>query len=198
MEEQDQQQKELFEFKKPKSRFPNLKGLFPKADFEGRVLVTLTPEQIIMMAIAIVMALVVIYAVGVEQGRNRNVEIPAAVTVSAGSGLKKAQSFFSTTQVRPQAPLAQARPALQPKPVSPQGTPAAVGYTIVAATYKSPDSAVQVVNVLRREGLAAYLARKDAYTVVCIGAYTDREGSQITADLAKVRARHKDAYIKSR
>ena len=146
MEEQDQQQKELFEFKKPKSRFLNLKGLFPKADFEGRVLVTLTPEQIILIAIAIIMSLVVIYAVGVEQGRNRNVDTPAAVTISAESQLKKAQSFFSTAQVRPAVPQ-QAVGAVRAPAVARANAPAAAPYTIVAATYKSPDSAVQAVNI---------------------------------------------------
>jgi hypothetical protein len=197
VEEQDQQQKELFEFKKPKSRFPGLRGLFPKADFEGKVLVTLTPEQIILLAIAIIMSLVVIYAVGIEQGRNQNVDMPAAITISAESELKKAGSFFSTTQIRAaseQQPVRAVKAPEAPK----SGAPAAAPYTIVAATYKSSDSAVKDMNVLRREGLAAYLAKKDAYTVVCVGAYTDREGALVRADLVRVRARYKDAYIKSR
>jgi hypothetical protein len=197
MEERDQRQKELFEFEKPKRRFPSLKGLFPKADFEGRVLVTLTPEQIILISIGILMSLVVIYAVGVEQGSNRNVEKPAAVTISAESQLKKAQSFFSTTQVRPPAPL-QALGAVKAPAVAGNNAHAAAVYTVIAATYKSMDSAVQAVDILRRDGLAAYLMKKGAYTVICVGAYTDSEGAQVQADLVKVRAKYKDAYIKSR
>ncbi len=220
--EEENQQKELFEFEKPKKPFSNFSRFFPKADFEGRVLVTLTPEQIILLAIAVLLSLVVIYAVGVEQGRKNQVDKPAVLNASAEVELKSAQSFFATTQVRRAASGVQSHPvniakrvapvsapAIKLKPSLPAAIPAlpavtdrptdTVGrYTIAAATFKGRESAVQALNELRREGLNAFLIQKAAYLVVCVGAYEDMNNAQAVKDLARVRQRYKDAYIKTR
>lgn len=211
--EEDNQQKELFEFQKPKRPFSNFSKFFPKADFEGRVLVTLTPEQIILLAIAMVLSLVVIYAVGIEQGRRSQVDKPAVLSASAETDLKSAQSFFATTQVQRVAPAIRPRQvvvsALKNKPAAPTAIPSLPAitdkstdtsgrYTIVAATFKVRESAVQALNSLRREGLSAFLIQKDAYVVVCVGAYADMNSAQAVRDLARVRQRYKDAYLKVR
>lgn len=220
--EEENQQKELFEFEKPKRPFSKLARFFPKADFEGRVLVTLTPEQIILLAIAVLLSLVVIYAVGVEQGKKDQVDKPAALIASTEAELKNAQSFFATTQVRRAVPGVQPRlvniekraapvkaPAIKPKPSLPAVIPALTAvtgraadtaghYTIVAATYKGRESAIQTLNGLRREGLNAFLIQKDAYLIVCVGAYEDINSAQAVKDLARVRQHYKDAYIKTR
>lgn len=199
--EEENQQKELFEFEKPKRPFSKFLRFFPKADFEGRVLVTLTPEQIILIAIAVLLSLVVIYAVGVEQGRKNQVDKPAALTTSSEADLKSAQSFFATTQVRRSAPGIQPRPAKIEKRAAPftvRPADTTGRYTIVAATFKGREAAVQALNGLRQEGLSAFLMQKEAYIVVCVGAYEDMNSGQAVKDLATVRQRYKDAYIKTR
>ena len=62
-------QKELFQFEKPKRLFPRLAKILPKADFEGRVLITFTLERIVFISIGILMIMVLTYALGVERGR---------------------------------------------------------------------------------------------------------------------------------
>ncbi|MDD5428839.1 MAG: hypothetical protein PHI58_06385 [Candidatus Omnitrophica bacterium] len=64
-------QKELFEFEKPKRFLPRLSDFFPKADFERNVILTLTLDRAVIITIGIIMTMVVIYALGVESGKNR-------------------------------------------------------------------------------------------------------------------------------
>jgi len=66
----DKPQKELFEFEKPKRRFRGFPNLFPKADFGANFAVMLTLEKAVFIVIAVIMLLVVVFALGVERGKS--------------------------------------------------------------------------------------------------------------------------------
>ena len=56
--EEEEYQKELFEFEQPKKSFSRFADMLPKADFEGRVAITVSLEKIVFVSIGIVMVMV--------------------------------------------------------------------------------------------------------------------------------------------
>ena len=213
--EEEKYQKELFEFEKPKRFFPKLSDFFPKGDFERNVVLTLTLDRAVFIAIGIVMVMVVLYALGVETGKSRateNVQAPApAAVVAMPQAVKVAvpQPAVSTQAraVKQVQPAKISAPAVKPQvavkaAVKPAQAPAVPNgskqYTIVAATFTNKDTAMQEINKLKKLGYNASLIQSDRYFQVCIGAYADKAGADSQKDLKKVKRLYKDAYIRSR
>lgn len=220
--EEENYQKELFEFEKPKKTFPGLSNIFQKADFEGRLAITLTLEKIIFISIAVIMIMVVIYAAGVERGKRSSgktadiVMIKPVTTVGtpAISQSVKAPQFLSTAQVAPsrERPLTQKNviPAVMvaPKVKASVGEKAAPSlaisqdktkpYTIIAVTFTRKDTAAQEANRLRREGFDANVIESYPYFQVTVGAYPDKDSAQSKRSLSKIKQFYKDAYFKLR
>lgn len=203
-------QKELFEFDdKPRKQFPGLERMLPKADFEGKISVTLGLEKIIFISIGIVLCMVIVFALGVERGRS--IEITAIerlekrvtdTAISQNIPRVPAQAALTAQTGQPKAAIAVA--AIKP-PIHPaQKTPAmaeaedikARPFTIVAVTFSARGTAAQAQNWMKKEGHPAYLQQDDRYFLVCVGPYTNKSAAQ--AALVKVRRLYKDAYIKTR
>jgi len=175
--EEERGQKELFPFEKPKRSFPKLSNFLPKADFERNILLTLTLEKIIFISIGLILAMVVVYALGVEVGKSKT-PVQIAPQVSA----KKA------------APVAQP-PALQvPKTVAATQDPARP-YIIVAGAYSRKDNALSAMARLRQAGFDAYIGQNAPFFQVWVGGKT---GSDALKELVKVKKLCKDAYLKTR
>lgn len=169
--EEEKYQKELFEFEKPKRAFPKLSDLFPKGDFENRIAVRLTLERIVFITIGLIMLMVIIYAFGVETGRN--------------SAKKAAPSESRISLVKaPQIPAA-SRPALPLQK-----------YAIYAASFARREYALQEMNRLRSSGFDAYLLQSGGFYRLCIGSYATKDAAR--NDLSRVLRIHKGAYIKER
>ena len=182
----EKNQKELFEFEKPKRFFPRLSDFFPKADFERNVAFTLTLDKVVFIVIGIIMAMVVVYALGVEAGKSRavdNAELPAAVAIPQLP--KAAPQVLKVTPQLPKAAPAQTPAAVPAKP-----------YIIVAATFTRRDNALQEIDKLKKQGFAATLVQSDNYFQVCIGAYLNKSDAQGQKDLNRVKHLYKDAYLK--
>lgn len=202
--DEEKYQKELFEFEKPKRLFPRLSNLLPKADFEGRIVITLTLEKVIFIAIGIIMLMVVVYAVGIERGRTVNKDItirtigqPVAAKEAQSQTMSKAPQFLS---VEPIAATNKSVPkkamASSVKAVAAPMVDATKPYTIVGVTLTSKDTATAEMNKFRQEGLEAYMVRTGQYYQVCVGSYANKENAQKT--LVRIRQTFKDAYIRSR
>ena len=104
---EERYQRELFEFedqKKGPSKF-RLTGILPKSNFA----VILTIEKIIFICIALVMAMVVIYALGVETGKARG---RTAYSSQERIDLVKKAAVSPVTVKMPAAP--QKEPATKP------------------------------------------------------------------------------------
>ena len=185
--EEEKYQKELFKFEKPKRLFPKLISIFPKADFEGKVLITFTLERVIFISIGIIMLMVIVYAMGVEKGKS--VDKVSIVSSAKVQPERLSQSQPVKAQVLIAKPIAPA-----PESIRDVGKP----YTIVAVTFTRKDTAAQEVNYLKKEGFDATVVQSDSYLLVCIGAYPDKNSSQSKMALSKVRKIHKDAYFKLR
>jgi hypothetical protein len=195
--EEEQQQKELFEFEPPKRHFPRLSNIFPKPDFEGKVSITLTLEKIIFISIGIVMLMVVIYALGVEKGKGiGKVVSPASLKAVAATPQR-----LTSQQVFPTAQPAQGRTITQTSILNTAPVPGvkarpamATPYTIVAATFMRKDTATQEMNRFKSEGLDAFIVQSGNFYRLCVGTFSTRDSAQKT--LPRVRQRFKDAFIK--
>lgn len=189
--DEDKYQKELFEFEKPKRFFPRISDLFPKADFERNIAITLTLDKVVFIAIGIIMLMVVIYALGVEAGKGK----------SAGTFQAQAVSVQVSTDTQGLTVPVAARPTgvRQTGPAVPQkSVVASLPYTIVAATFNNKENALQEVRKLRLKGLNAMFVGKDSRFFACVGSYQDKASAQIQNDLKKVKRLHNDAYIRLR
>ncbi|MDD3905082.1 MAG: SPOR domain-containing protein [Candidatus Omnitrophica bacterium] len=205
--DEEKYQKELFEFEKPKRFFPRLSNLFPKADFERNVILTLTLDRAVFIAIGIIMAMVVVYAMGVEKGKQLPVEAVQQAVGAIMVPAKSAPTVPSATMPAKLAPVpavkalpaarilqaVKAQPAARiPAPV--KTTP----YTIVAVTLARKDTALREAEKLKGQGYNVYIVRSGAYFQVCVGAYADKTTAQSQKDLTNIRRLYKDAYLKSR
>jgi len=156
--EEEKYQKELFEFKKPKKSFPKLSNFLPKADFERNILITLSIEKVIFISIGIIMATVVVYALGVEVGKSR-----AANRIVSQVSVKK--------EARPQQPLqVKALPT----------------YTIVAGTYARKDNAMATMTRLRQGGFDACIGQSQPFFQVWVVVKTGADPTKELARLKKL------------
>ncbi|MFH0764269.1 MAG: SPOR domain-containing protein [Candidatus Omnitrophota bacterium] len=167
--EEEKGQKELFEFEKPKRSFPKLSSFLPKADFERNILITLTLEKIIFISIGLILAMVVVYALGVEVGKAKT-----AVQKARGAG-----------QIVQQASVNKAAPITQPP----------APYIIIAGAYSRKENALSVMARLRQAGFDAYIGKSAPLFQVWIGAKTSADAQR---ELARVKKLCKDAYLKTR
>lgn len=220
--DEEKYQKELFEFEKPKRLFPKLSDFFPKGDFERNVILTLTLDRAVFIAIGIIMVMVALYALGVEAGKSRATEsarmspalpvvAPQAVRVVAPQAAKviapqpvvttQARMVKQNQPVKITAPVAKTQVVTKvpAKPVpAPVVSNVAKPYTIVVATFVSKDTAMREIDKLKKQGYNITLIQSDRYFQVCIGAYTDRAGTDSQKDLKKIKRLYKDAYIRAR
>lgn len=182
--EEEKYQKELFEFKKPKRLFPKLAGIFPKADFEGRALLTLTLERAIFILIGVIMLMVLVYALGVERGRSLGDKREKSENLM----LKQDSGAVLQPQKAEQAKMPQfllTAPVAQNKP-----------FTVVAATFTKEANAQDEALRLKGKGFDTFVMQSNSYFQVCVGSYDSAQSAKEAA--IKVRRIYKDAYIKTR
>lgn len=163
--EAEREQKELFEFEKPKRAFPKFGRIFPfPASSTG---ITLSLERIIFISIAMLMLMVVLYALGVERGKALGYAPKAATAVIVPV---KAQTVEAGFKDKP--------------------------YTIVVATFSNKNIAQTETDRLKRDGLDAFVSQSNSYFQVRIGFYASKEGSKTVLNRIKARYPiYKDAYF---
>ena len=187
--DEEKYQKELFEFEKPKRFFPKLSNFFPKADFERNVVFTLTLDRVVFIAIGILMIIVVVYALGVEAGKTKTPEVVQAATAPAVPQSAVREPVKVPVAIPAQV-VTQKQPVRMPAPAKP--------YTILVATFTRKDNAVQEIEKLKNQGIAATLIQSGSYFQVNVGAYASKADAQGQKDLARIKRLYKDAYLKSR
>ena len=161
--------------------------------------------------IAVIMLMVVVYALGVEKGKTAardradlaTEHTAVAIKASQDIRMQKAPQFISTAPIARVKPVAVVKEAPVPaatvraKPLPPDQN-SSLPYTIVAVTFVRKESAQNEVERLKRENIIAYVFFSDPYYQVRIGYYPDKTGASSLEGLKKVKKRYKDAYFKLR
>lgn len=174
--ESDKQQKELFDFEKPKRVLPRLRDIFPKADFENNIAVTLTLDKLILAFIGILMLMVVVYAAGVEMGRREFKEVALKARSPRQISMKSAPS--TELEASRQKWLAE-RP-----------------YSVLIATFADKKNALAETARLKRSGYSPLAIHIGNYIYVYSGAY--RTKNDAIKDIIKLKKSYRDAVIKIR
>jgi cell division septation protein DedD len=205
---EERYQKELFDEFKPKRHFAKNDNIVPKTKFS----LTLSLEKTVFSSIAIVMAMVAIYAVGVERGKVIQRE---ARTLNTSKTIKSVTVGLQNTP-QPQAPAVPVQkvpqaaqqaaqpPAAQPVPAQAQQVQAAAlslsqqpkPYTIVGATFTRKEWADKEIEKLKKNGFDGTVYQSSNYFLVCIGSYQTKDEAKQA--LPKIRSTYKDAYLRSR
>lgn len=192
-----EQQKELFPFESEKRQFPGLGKIFPRNSVEHKFAFTIHAERVVFIVIAVILAMVIVYALGVERGKASAYKPPAVYSknqpVERTDTLKTVAATRSipTVQQSSVLPRQDKQPLKKETAVTKPGT-----FTIVALTLSKRDTAVAELEYLKKEGYQAYLAVSGSYHVVCVGNFESREAARPVFNA--IRARYKDAFIKMR
>ncbi len=206
--EEEKYQKELFEYEPQKKSFSRLTDMLPKADFEGKVTLTISLEKMVFISIGVIMAMVIVYALGVESGRStlkspqaqmpkpvRTVIIPMSpqnrISVMPDKNILNTAPVASLS--KPAAPVKQLNQN-QPKPVAAAQSP--MPFTIIACTLTKLENAQAAGSLLAKRGFTVSVSYSAPYYRVCIGAYANKNSPEAQRDLLKVRRIYKDAFIK--
>ena len=209
--EEERYQKELFEFDQPKKSFSRLSDILPRADFEGRIMLTLSLEKLIFITIGVIMVMVVLYALGVESGklsarhagsRPAKQAVPPVMppVLQVRPATIPARSILSTAPLAPAAKtdaILKANASNASK-VRPSLAPAARPYTILAGSFSKVENARAAGAMLVRQGFTVTISYNAPYYMVSAGAYADRNHPDTHKDLARIRRIFKDATIKIR
>jgi hypothetical protein len=189
---EERYQKELFQLETPKKRFPGLSGIFKKPGLEGHAFaVTLRMDKVVFLSIAIIMLMVIVYALGVERGRcSVPKPIPAPVPAQPMKPVL-AVNPVSDTRLKAQVETQPQGTALPAKDLSRP-------YTIAVAALSKKDSALAEVTRLKKIGFDAFVIYTDPYYVVCVGVFADRTSQASQKELLKLKRLYKDAYFKQR
>lgn len=174
MEERNYQ-KELFEFEEKKRPAPKLANIFPKDDFA----ITLSIERLIFVTIGLILAMVVIFALGVEKGRSLRLNAVAAKKITGSPAMTQ-----RLVVKQPIVKKAVTGPAVN-KP-----------FMVVIAALLNKENAQAQVAALRSKGFDAYCYQSDKYFLICVGTFPNKESAQAT--LNSVKRIYKEAYIRSR
>lgn len=183
--ENEKEQKELFEFKRPKKAFPMLRGILPKADFDGRPFaIMLSIDKLIFICIGIIMLMVIMFALGVERGKSVTPKVSLPVAQQAIAQQKtqpvKAQPVAVTTTV----------PKIVPVAANP--------YSIVIMALTKNQTAQAEIEKAKKSGFNAFISYSTPYYLVCIGAFPNKESVTAKQELIRVKRVYKDAYLKLR
>lgn len=206
--EEEKFQKELFEYEPQKKSFSRLTDMLPKADFEGKVTLTITLEKMVFISIGIIMAMVIVYALGVESGKSaskmtspQEVRSQGAVTLPINVQDRIAvipdKNILNTSPVAPLIrPAAPSKQQPQSRPKAAIASQPSKAYTILACTFTKLENAQNAAAGLAKLGLTSSVSFSAPYYQVSAGGYTDKNSPEAQRDLIKVRRQYKDALFR--
>ncbi len=212
MDIKDNSQFELFPSELPRSADLEIPGYKLKD-------LTLSPENIIVLCIILIMTLVLFFSFGVERGKalvnggsvdqDPASENKPLSTVESGAGQIKVDRSAPVSIViqRPlpvlTTPAAVSKPLGQPvfkqkeielkMPVVEAKTTTG-SYTIQVASFKSHQTAQKEALHLKTTGLDAFILSKGVHSIVCVGRFGDMAKAKQTSD--KLKYKYQDNLVR--
>ncbi len=168
------------------------------------ILITTSPEQIILISILLILLSCFMFFLGLIRGKasaNKNVTASAEVMVQEEEKLSPniqapvqplAQNKTPIQTVTTAAPTT----ALKSKPLSQPSPDLNKPYTIQLVTYKTQGQALSRVAEFKKKGLFATVIPSGDYYQVCVGQYLTKEHAQ--KDLKTFGLKYKDCFLRRR
>jgi hypothetical protein len=192
----------------------------PRRQTPGWVIVPLRHDQVILAAIAGLIGLTVVFATGVERGKQLvRAERASWVRspVDAPGGAKRvttpSRDRESQNAARPDAVRPASVPLKLPTEVSPKSTPkvtapvkvasappassagSASRYAVQVVTYRTPQLAKRELNRLHASGEPGFLVMRNGYTVVYAGPFPSKAHAR--DKVTELKRRYGDCFIKT-
>lgn len=187
-------------------------GASPRRHGWGGIVVHLRQDQFILVGIGVLIGITVIFAAGVERGKQlaRSERALLSPTLAktehaprpAGTSTTRLKSGASTTsreaEARPEAPVAEQKRAPSAAPKA--GTPSKLAagrsrYAIQIATYTRPQFAQQELARLQARGEAAFLVIRDGKTSIYVGPFPSKASA--AEKFAALKTRYRDCFVRS-
>ena len=213
-----EQQEELFPDGKPAARRRHRGApLFPLT----RWTFSASYEQAVLGAVALIMAGLVLFSLGMERGKRLAQRIPAqplmadaprgtprgqiplafaenAATPPARTPSGHASSVPTTPGIvsaaAPAITTTTAAPTLQSAAAAPANTKGR--FLIQLATFSQPALAEEEVRLLRKRGYQPFLITTGKFSAVCVGVYATRQ--EAARHLAAVQSSYHDSFVRQR
>lgn len=134
------------------------------------------------LCLAFIIVTVIAFSIGVERGRRLGIR---ARNPSRGMAI----AATTADQVSGKVAAPHAAPGTKNKAVSVKGA-----YTIQLATYTKSEYAEEQVKQLKTKGYPAVLVKSGGHTLVCVGAFTDKEAAKRYA--ARFKGTYKSCLIR--
>ena len=174
----------------------------PRRELLGRILLQLRHDQLVLVGIVGLIGLTVVFACGVERGKqlvrtelfaqqHEPVGSPVVATGTAPGSAQPAMTMEERTpasvpSVSPPAPKA----APPKKPLGGRSR-----YAVQVVTYSRPQLAKLELERLKARGEAAFLVIREGRTRVYVGPFPSR--SNADKKLAQLKTRYQDCFVKS-
>ena len=152
-----------------------------------------TYEKIILMIMVFIVASVVSFSLGVENGK----KIAALNTDnSPKTAVQIASPLAPPPAVKPVQPHSSQTTVQTPKVTTPaqKVKEQPLVYTIQLASYQTKEHARDAAQALKKTGLTPVLTVKGKYTVLCVGKFTNKETAQVL--LARLKKQYQSCFLR--
>ncbi len=203
----EEEQLELFDLK-------NQAGQKPRCEAFGRFSLQFRYDQIVLSTIAVLVGLTVVFACGVERGKQlvrteRSLLVrqqPVPVEQPAMDAIQQAPGTERPTVLEQPAVLIEPKGVPSPtaapkaKPVVKVASKEPAGeeksrYAIQVSTYSRPQSARQELERLKSRGERAFLVMRDGRTVVYVGPFPSKTNAR--EKLTALKVQYQDCFLKT-
>ncbi len=169
--------------------------------------ISLSLENLVILAIAAIMVVIFSFSVGIERGRRAALVSPdpsvsdgASMTATSTSKVNKALEKDDAKKLQADVPkmkpvtgasqaVAKAEPKAGTKSSAVSKAPVSGAFTVQVASYKTQKPAQREADKLKEKGFKnVYVLPKGAYTIVCVGNF------QSKADASDVQRQLKSRY----
>lgn len=173
-------QRELFEeFEAPKKKRLPSASILPKNYLRFNV----SYEQLIFIAIAVIMLMVLVFSLGVEKGRH----VVESGPVKERTVIKVETPVVAAAISEPaKAPVKAEKPYKEIKKL----------YTVQVIAYRSKKLAQKELVKLTKKGYKPFIIVGGGYYQICVGEY--EESKEAKEELAKLKKTYKDSFVRKR
>ncbi len=202
---QPQGQLEFFDL----TRQPHVK---PRPPSLGRFLLTLRYDQAVLCGIAGLIGVTIVFACGVERGKQINRTERALITreefaPAAGASAKSVAvapvgEVAATKKASPAPASTKSSPAIVPATSVKKKEPSKLAtaddsrrYAVQAASYRQAPLAKRELDRLMSSGERAFLVTKNGYTLVCLGPFPSK--THASEKLTTFKARYQGCFIRA-
>ncbi|MBN3038833.1 MAG: SPOR domain-containing protein [Candidatus Omnitrophica bacterium] len=154
----------------------------------GKIALSLSYENIIILAIGMIMVLIVCYSLGVERGKDlaqANIKgLDASTQVTESETITKDEEKASQKE--------ESEPLIKKRKVKIAVTEPF--YTIQVATFLKSSSVEKEVQRLKNKGYESFIVSKGKYTEICIGKYKHK--NEAATDLKELKRLYGDCFVR--